>query len=121
MTPNEFAILINGREYGFTLTKEEEKLAEENNLVVVYGASDDLMEFRGAINDELEAWAGTTARLNKDGILKAPCEEEREFCIHKCKYFKDVWSTTKQIKAIWGERKPAVPWSYKTDIPHETF
>ena len=99
----EFAELLNGREIGKEITQEDVKLAKENNLVAVYGASDDLMEFEGAIYDELDAWEGTIARVSKDGILKPPCEDK----------------SAKTIKAVWGENN--ISWTYETEIPHETF
>lgn len=115
----EFAEMLNGREYGEEITQEESILAKENNLVVVYGASDDLMEFEGAIYDELDAWEGTIARLSKEGILKSPCDDHPDFCAHKCKYFVDVWKYAKTIKAVWGQN--GISWTYETEIPHETF
>jgi len=54
MTAAEFAEMLNGREYGNELTRNEEAMAKEYGLVVAYGASDDLMEFGGAICDELD-------------------------------------------------------------------
>lgn len=39
MTPQEFAALLNGREYGEEITREEEALAKAHGLVVVFGYS----------------------------------------------------------------------------------
>ena len=46
ITAKELAEKLNGRAYGdsFDDVKQE---AKENGLVIVYGASDDLMEFDG--------------------------------------------------------------------------
>ena len=44
--------MLNGRSYRNEITSSEEKLAKENNLVVVYGASDDLVELAGAMSEE---------------------------------------------------------------------
>ena len=57
MIKEELAALINGREYTHELT-DKEKSAKDARLVVVFGASEDLMEFRGAINDECGAYGG---------------------------------------------------------------
>lgn len=48
MEARELAEKLNGRAYGdsFDDVKQE---AKESGLVIVYGASDDLMEFDGAI------------------------------------------------------------------------
>lgn len=45
MELKEFARLINGRQYGYQMfTKEELQLAKDNRIVIVTGASDDLVE-----------------------------------------------------------------------------
>ena len=65
MTPQEFADLIDGREYPFDFNGREEIDAEQHGLVVVYGASDDLMELRGAIDDEGDCYDGGTFLIDK--------------------------------------------------------
>jgi len=52
----EFAEKLNGREYRKEITKDEEILAKENNLLVLFWYSDDNMEARGVINDEIWCW-----------------------------------------------------------------
>lgn len=53
MDIKEFAKSISGKEYGYPqFTKEEIEAARKNGFVIVYGCSDDLMEFEGAIQDE---------------------------------------------------------------------
>lgn len=58
MKAKQFARFLNGREYGSEITKEEEVSAKRDNLVIIYGYSDDLAEFRGAIDDEISACDG---------------------------------------------------------------
>lgn len=116
MTKEELADTLNEREYGNEMTKDEGAAAKESGLVVVFGASDDLMEFSGAINDEVGAWDGGTAYLTKEGLFEA-CDEE-------CKYSKAAKTQAKSITAIWGEgnaEEPGYSWTYKTDIPHAIF
>ena len=48
MNKEELAKLLDGRKYGSELSHEEGLAAEAAGLVVVFGASHDLMEFRGA-------------------------------------------------------------------------
>jgi hypothetical protein len=120
VTAKQLAEMLNGREYTEEINREESNLAMANKLVVVFGGSDDLMEFEGAINDEFGAWYGTTIRLTKEGILEPPCEDEHEFCSFKCPYFKDVWKSAITIEAIWNNKGNPC-WEYKTTIPHETF
>ena len=88
--------------------KEIEGLAKETGVVIVYGHSDDLIEFRGAIDDELGAWEGgiflihnsahpNVEKLDSTDLYRLSIEERRN-CIF----------------AKW-------PWHYKTDIPHKEF
>lgn len=114
MTAKELAALLNGREYGKEITKEEEAAAKESGLVVVFGASDDLMEFRGAIDDEVGCWGGGTVYINENGMVSEQLDE-----CSSCKLFLRNRDTCPSITAIW--HKKYYPWEYQTDIPHETF
>ena len=67
MTKEELAALINGREYISEITREEEMAAKAAGLVVVFGASDDLGEFRGAASDEVGAYVGGNATVFSSG------------------------------------------------------
>ena len=55
VTMKEFARTLNGREYDCCMfTKQEIQLAKDIGWIIVTGASDDLMEFEGAIYDFLQ-------------------------------------------------------------------
>lgn len=111
----EFAKLLNGREIMKEITRDEERQAAEAGLVVVFGYSDDNMEFRGAINDEVDCFDGGTAYLTKAGILhEMDCDGEN------CPYFAAAKSAAKAVKAVWHDDDGPC-WTYETDIPHETF
>ena len=45
MTAKTLAEMLNGMEYPMTVPTELENEAKREGLVIVYGASDDLMEF----------------------------------------------------------------------------
>ena len=111
MDIQEFAQILDGREYDREITKDEEKEAKALGFVVVFGASDDLTEFRGAIDDELDSCNGRIIYLDKNGIFE-DCEAE-------CKYSRQAKENCKTIEAEWCEG--AYSWSYCTDIPHATF
>lgn len=51
---------LNNREYREELTKKEIDELEQDGIVAVFGASDDLCELRGAIIDEFGCWRGKT-------------------------------------------------------------
>lgn len=113
MTPQEAAAKINGREYRLEVPPELRKELKEAGLVAVYGASDDLMEFEGAINDEVGAYEGGVAYLTKAGLLQNECEDE------KCPHFERLKKTAATIEAKWDTG--GFSWRYFTDIPHATF
>ena len=99
MTKEELATMLDGRQYRDETTTEIEQLAKENNLLIVFGASDDLCEFRGAIEDEFGCYDGG----------KITCEK-----------------LPKSIEAVWCplERDSSdsnCSWAYKTELPHSTF
>lgn len=123
-TPEEFAQRLNGREYGSEITKAEEAEAKAVGLVVVFGYSDDNVEFRGAINDEVGAYDGTTVRICADGILpnwpadfgEGWSESEAEA------YFRRKRAGFRELRAVWCPHSlPGTSWAYETDIPHATF
>lgn len=113
MTKEQLAEQLNGNEYGDEITPALEQVAKENNLVIVFGYSDDNIEFRGAINDEVGAYDGGSAYVTANGLFD---ENERD-C--QCKYFEAARKESVEIKAIWA--KDGYSWQYKTAIPHATF
>ena len=113
MNKKELASLLNGREAGHEITGDESLAAAEAGLVVVYGSSDDLAEFAGAIDDEVGCYNGGTIFLDADGVFNLECDNP------ECTLFKRHIKQCKTIHAAWDEE--GYSWIYKTDIPHETF
>ena len=113
MEPKELAELLNGREYGREMTRMEEQLARDFELVVVFGGSDDLMEVRGSIDDELDCFGGRKFNFEKTGFRWKGDEANGH------------WVGQNKIEAVWCKDKTdngdTIPWSYKTDIPHAEF
>lgn len=102
---------LNNRDLEDGFYRFEIKCATKSHLVIVTGYSDDLIELDGAINQEGDCFCGRNFHLeksNKEWILK---NEKR----------------LNNISAIWYDQKKTtdnleiIPWSYKTDIPHESF
>lgn len=115
MTCKELVSQLDGNQYGKEITKEQEALAAEKGLVVVFGYSDDTVELCGAIDDEVGAYEGTTFYVNRDGVLSEPdcgCDE--------CKYFEAAKRDAAEIKAVWHDSGEPC-WTYETTVPHETF
>lgn len=108
MTRFDLAQLLTGNEYRNEITKEQIQIAAQNKLVVVFGASDDLMLLRGAIMEECYE----RVLITKTGIL--------EECTCHCKYYVDAITKAKELLAIW-DPGGGYSWMFKTDIPHNTF
>lgn len=106
ITKEEFAEKLNGRQYRNELSKEDKKEAFENGLVVVFGASDDLIEFNGAISEEGDCYEGGYFNIKSKNLKVRYC---------------DKGDTKNQIEAVWCDSKLNVSWSYKTYIPHTKF
>jgi hypothetical protein len=97
MNKDELAKLLDGRQYGVEINEKEAQLARGNNLVVVFGASDDLMELRGAIYDEVGCWSGRVAYLCKSGVFES-CDDDDAFDeyeqsakVAQCKSIQAIW------------------------------
>ncbi len=121
MTKELLAAQLNGREIGEEISKIETDLAAANRLLVVYGASDDLVEFEGILRDE--TGAPGTVRISRDGVLlEAPDRDEKD-TLRKFGVYAAWEASCKSaitIKCLWNDGTgPA--WTYKTDEPHATF
>jgi hypothetical protein len=111
LTKEEAAAALDGGEYREEGSKELFARMAEAGLVAVFGASDDLMEFRGAIYDETGAYGGTNVRVSPEGLL--------EKCDDRCHYYRRAAARAVTIKALWAQG--GYSWRYETGIPHATF
>ena len=93
MTIKDFAQMLNGRDYRKEITSKEERQAEDLGYVVVFGYSDDNVEFRGAIDDEVGCYGGDVIRLTDSGIFE-PCECD-------CQHSKKAQEKCKTIEAVY--------------------
>ena len=110
----KWADLLNGREYDNEVSDEEAHQANSEGIVIVFGASDDLMEFRGAVYAELDAYDGTTAYLDSSGLITNPCGND---C---CPYHRKITDQATSIDAIFCG-KDNLAWTFETQIEHKTF
>ena len=95
MNIKEFAEKINGFHYPSSELDKLNDEAKDNGFLIVYGMSDDLLEMRGIIRDEVDAYDGVKTKIGKKGI---DCEA--------------VWSPSD---------KPRTSWEIKVDCVHEKF
>jgi hypothetical protein len=116
MTAKELAEQLDGGEYGSEITIEQGRAAKAAGLVVVFGASDNLMLFRGAIYDEVDYYDGEesylVAYLDATGLLVNRCE-------HDCPYFRRLQESAVPLRANWDQ--DGFSWTYTLGVPHEKF
>lgn len=115
MTKEQLAEQLNGNEYRTEMTLAEEHAAKEAGLVVVFGYSDDNVEFRGAIEAEIYCFNGAKIMVHTQGVSGDGHECDCAFC-----GFEKLAKQCAVIEAEWCKVKPYL-WTYKTSIPHATF
>lgn len=106
MTKEELAELLNGRQYGEEITDVEHRIAYENGLVVIFGASDDLTILKGVVDDEVDCYQGCHFKFNRHLEIKTGGKYKR----HR-----------RSVESVWSPKEPDCAWMYKTEIPHATF
>jgi hypothetical protein len=122
MRAYELAQQLNGSEYPLHISKELTTAAKQSRLVIVYGASDDLMEFEGAIYDEVGAYEGTKVRVDSEGLVPdyEQIDKDQRDSKDKLREYFQRENGGKEIEALWC-KEPGISWTYKTAIPHEQF
>lgn len=98
MTKEQLAKTLDSREVDSLLSGDDSLIASENNLVVVFAYSDDLVELEGAIVDELDCWQGGTFYYDQlkerwididdsfEGVNLEECFTISAICNDKTKY-----------------------------------
>lgn len=112
LTREEAAAELDGNQYAEEGSEELWQRMKAAGLVAVFGGSDDLMEFRGAIYDEIGAYEGGTAYVSAHGLVQNKCDEG-----DNCPNWRQHGLP---IEAIWAPESGG-SWAYKTDIPNVTF
>jgi hypothetical protein len=119
MTKEELAAQFNGRQMGDEITKEEQSAAKKNGLVIVFGYSDDNIELRGAIEDEVGGGDGTVIRVTAKGVAPKWDDFEEKTKEDAKAYFDAQNQPGGEIEAVWGDGEYS--WQFKTSIPHAAF
>lgn len=110
---DEIAAELDGAEYPVRISRELRERAKQARVVIVYGASDDLMEIDGAMSDEIDCNDGGTAYITPLGIVENECSDS------ECPYFEAEKDCAATIEAVWNT--DGYSWIYRTKIPHVTF
>lgn len=109
MTRDEFATMLHGRGYGNEMSKAEEKIAKDAGLLVIFGASDDLIEFRGVFSDETDAYGGRDVRVANMGDDWGVYDQDHE------------WRKGFVVYGEWCPESFEGSWRIGTELPHATF
>jgi hypothetical protein len=124
MDTKTLAALLNGREYRDEMTDAERLQAKQSGIVVVYGASDDLCEFDGAINDEADCYEGGVIAFERRGLVKKPDRDERA-TLEKFGVMEAFRARPAAIiTARWDDKTTngrECSWCYDAAFPHEKF
>ena len=119
-TPESFASLLHGREYGSEILPEETAIAKANGLVVVYGYSDDNCELNGAINDEVGCYGGGKIHILPSGKVYQEHDRDEEEVLEKYGLLDQVQNGAAFFTAVWCDSE-GPSWTYKAEFPHATF
>lgn len=117
VTKEQLAAELDGMEYPGDLTQEQQSIANASGLMVLFGASDDLVEIYGVVRDEMGAGDDTMILLDDKGFVS--------------QFRDDAWTDAdmedwfsrrrkaKKVTARWGQN--GYSWTYETDLSHATF
>ena len=104
----QVASRLDGMSYRDAFPERVTKTAlKADGLIVVIGASDDIMEIHGAINDEYSGLDSHIILASGEIIPKYDHDGKQ--------------IVAGRLKPKWCKSGNPVGWSYKTDIPHATF
>lgn len=116
LTIKQVAARMNGREYLHEITRDEANELSYHGITVVFGASDDLVEFHGYIDDEIECyWEKATIPLLNGEILKKCSDDCDDY--YDCPLWKAALSKAKMICAQFT----IDGWKFDAAFPHEKF
>lgn len=104
---------LHGRKIGSEVLESDQAWLKSAELIVMFGASDDLVEIRGWVYDEIGVYGSREIVFINGELYSSKCESEE--CPHEAERKKKGV----KVNALWGHG--GVSWSFETSIPHETF
>lgn len=120
MNKEALAAHLNRRQYGEETDGLNIADVKAAGLVIVHGYSDENMELRGAINEEIGCYNGGKVLIDAQGIIP-----EWDLASESEKSAEDYFRRKphgRTIEAVWCAKDgDGFAWTYKTDIPHVTF
>lgn len=119
LTKEQLAARLDGREMGDEITGEEMQAAKAAGLVVVFGHSDDCVEFRGAIRDEGYPNEESDVWLDRKGLKKI--DEDDQEVLERHGVLNAFMRGAVAVSANHGTNPSGFDWEITTKIPHATF
>lgn len=123
ITKEELAARLTGREYGHEITKEECALARDAGLLVLFGYSDDNLELRGAVHDEVGAYGcddGRNYLVTTAGVLEEWDKYDDKKKEEAREWFRRESLPRAVVNVRWGGFS-GWSWEITPDVPHATF
>lgn len=120
-TIQDFAAILNGRQYRKEMTKEEAKEAKELGFVVMYGASDDILILKGAIDDEAATWEGATILFYKGKLLEAFARDLDMEVEDVQKVLEALGLDFAKVEVEWSPQEPECSWLIKPNVDFAPF
>lgn len=111
----KWAKILDGRDLGSEISREEHELMKKDKILAIYGASDDLAEIGGVIYDEVGIYEGGVIPFLDGDLLKKECDND------DCPHEEKMLEKAKTVRANWCPDDDGCSWKYETEIPHETF
>lgn len=113
------AIMLDETKYPVRLSDEAQATIKTHGLVVIFGASDDLMEAVGAFRDEAGCYEGGKFLLDAEGFLPSWEDVREEEDEEAAKAYLARKDAAKEITVHKG--KDGYHFTYSLDVPHSTF
>jgi hypothetical protein len=117
ITLKEFAAMLHGRDCQPNLTPDERLLAEQKGFVVVYGDSDDRVEFEGAIS--AEEYTNPLVKDRPAGVLAL--SEDGKLLDEDSDLYSEYIRENRNVINVFYCSKDRLNWVFESEIPHETF
>ena len=124
ITKEQLAARLTGRQYGHEITREEEAEAKAAGLLVLFGYSDDNLELRGVVRDEVGAYGcddnGRTYIVTPAGVVEEWDAHDEKDQDDAREWFRRGLLPRANVHVLWG-RPFGFTWEITPDVPHATF
>ena len=116
ITKEEAAARLDGCKYGSEGWDSLWEQMKAAGLVAVFGASDDLIELRGAELDEVSAYGGGEIRFTRRGLFRPKCAHRRG-----CDCSDSDRQKAAPVVCEYCEDPSDASWVVSTSLPHAKF